>query len=43
MDARRRDLSMDADLGDGLTLGGIVSDGSFDASGTGIRVATAGW
>lgn len=36
----RRDISMDAEIGDGLTLAGIVSDGSFDASGTGIRVTT---
>lgn len=38
-----RNRSMDADLGDGMTLAGIVSDGSFDVGETGIRVATAGW
>lgn len=38
----RRDISMDADLGDGFTLAGIVSDGSFDVGESGIRVATAG-
>lgn len=37
------DASFEADFGDGLTLAGLVADSSFDASGTGIRVTTAGW
>lgn len=39
----RRNLSMDADLGDGLTLHGSIADGSFDSSGTGIRVRERAW
>lgn len=39
----RRDISMDADFGDGMTLAGIVSDGSFDLGDSGIRVRQAAW
>lgn len=37
----RRDISMDAEMGedgDGFTFGALISDGTFDATGTGIRV-----
>ena len=39
----RRDVSFDADLGDGFTLAGVVSDGSFDVGESGIRVQQVGW
>lgn len=39
----RRDLSMQAEFGDGLTLAGAISDGSFDAGESGIRVREAAW